>query len=97
MAPVSLPTVFVSHGAPTLPLERGEPAREFLATLGGRYPGIRAILCVSAHWNTPRPAVTLAEHPKTLHDFSGFPAEAVPDNVSRHRIAGARCPDCGSC
>jgi aromatic ring-opening dioxygenase catalytic subunit (LigB family) len=31
MAPDSLPTLFISHGAPTLPLERGVPAREFLA------------------------------------------------------------------
>ncbi|MGD0534767.1 MAG: class III extradiol ring-cleavage dioxygenase [Methanoregula sp.] len=75
MAPASLPTVFVSHGAPTLPLERGEPAREFLTTLGKRYPGVRAVLCVSAHWNTQRPAVNLAEHPTTIHDFSGFPSD----------------------
>ena len=75
MAPAILPTVFVSHGAPTLPLEQGEPAREFLTTLGGRYTGVRAVLCVSAHWNTPRPAVNLAEYPQTIHDFWGFPSD----------------------
>jgi len=75
MAPASLPTVFVSHGAPTLPLEPDEPAYTFLTTLGKRYPGAKAVLCISAHWNTARPTVNLPEHPKTIHDFSGFPDE----------------------
>ena len=38
MTPGSLPTLFISHGAPTLPLEQGVPAREFLAGLGKQYP-----------------------------------------------------------
>ncbi len=75
MTPASLPTLFISHGAPTLPLERGVPAREFLARLGERYPGITAVLCISAHWNTPRPAVNAVMKPATMHDFSGFPRE----------------------
>jgi 4,5-DOPA dioxygenase extradiol len=75
MTPVSFPTVFISHGAPTLPRERGVPAREFLAGLGARYPNVSAVLCVSAHWNTPRPAVNAVVHPSTIHDFSGFPGE----------------------
>jgi 4,5-DOPA dioxygenase extradiol len=75
LTPGSLPTLFVSHGAPTLPIEPGVPAREFLAGLGSRYPGIRGILCISAHWNTPRPAVNSVARPATIHDFSGFPRE----------------------
>jgi 4,5-DOPA dioxygenase extradiol len=75
MTPASLPTLFVSHGAPTLPLERGVPAREFLAGLGKRFTGITAVLCISAHWNTARPAVNAVTKSATIHDFYGFPDE----------------------
>ncbi len=75
MTPGSLPTLFISHGAPTLPLEQGVPAREFLAGLGEQYPAPEAVLCISAHWNTPRPAVNAVTRPATIHDFSGFPRE----------------------
>ncbi len=74
MSADELPTLFVSHGAPTLPLEN-VPARQFLATLGNRYRNVHAILCVSAHWNTSRPAVNAVEVPETIHDFYGFPSE----------------------
>jgi len=70
-----LPSLFVSHGAPTLPLERGVPAREFLVELGARFPDVAGILCISAHWNTPRPAVTGTTILSTIHDFYGFPGE----------------------
>jgi len=74
MSAYLLPTLFVSHGAPTLPLEN-VPAREFLATLGDRYRNAHPILCVSAPWNTSRPTVSAVEAPETIHDFYGFPAE----------------------
>ena len=54
-----MPTIFVSHGAPTLILE-DVPARAFLASLGGLLPRPRAIVAVSAHWDTDVPAVSLA-------------------------------------
>lgn len=68
----ALPAVFVSHGAPTLLLEGG-PACDFLAGLGPRLGRPRAVLCVSAHWETDAPAVSAAIRPETIHDFSGFP------------------------
>jgi 4,5-DOPA dioxygenase extradiol len=75
MISAPLPTLFVSHGAPTLAIEPGVPAYPFLAGLGKRFPGIAAVLCISAHWNTPRPAVNAVMNPATMHDFSGFPRE----------------------
>lgn len=66
------PAVFVSHGAPTLLLEGGA-ACDFLARLGPRLGRPKAVLCVSAHWETDEPAVSAAVRPETIHDFSGFP------------------------
>lgn len=35
----------------------------------------QAILMVSAHWTTRVPMLTGSDHPETIHDFGGFPAE----------------------
>src|SRR4051794_16705472 len=68
----AMPALFVSHGAPTLPLEES-PARRFLEQLGNDLPRPRAILAVSAHWESAQPTLSRAEHPETIHDFYGFP------------------------
>lgn len=73
MTLAALPTVFVSHGAPSFILGES-PALRFLRNLGRSLGAPRAVLCVSAHWETDRPAVGGAEWPQTVHDFHGFPA-----------------------
>ena len=71
MAP--LPALFVSHGSPMLALQ-DSPARRFLEGLGASLPRPKAILAVSAHWETAGgPDVSLAAQPETIHDFGGFP------------------------
>ncbi len=70
---MSMPTLFVSHGSPMLYLEKDVPARTFLASLGALGPKPQAIVAVSAHWNTERPAVSVTARPETIHDFYGFP------------------------
>jgi 4,5-DOPA dioxygenase extradiol len=70
---MSMPTLFVSHGSPMLFLEKDLPARSFLASLGAVIPTPKAIVAVSAHWNTERPAVSTTARPETIHDFYGFP------------------------
>jgi 4,5-DOPA dioxygenase extradiol len=70
-----LPALFVSHGAPTLPLDREHPTHAFLKTLGADLPAPKAILVISAHWDTRAPALTTSAHPDTIHDFYGFPEE----------------------
>jgi 4,5-DOPA dioxygenase extradiol len=69
---VSLPSVFISHGSPMHALEAGAAGLAWEA-LGRRLGKPKAILIASAHWETNLPMVTGAEHPETIHDFSGFP------------------------
>lgn len=67
------PALFIGHGSP---LQAIEPTRYTAAwqQLGQRLPRPRAILSVSAHWYTRGTGVTMAQQPKTIHDYYGFPA-----------------------
>jgi 4,5-DOPA dioxygenase extradiol len=70
-----LPALFVSHGAPTFPLTDA-PARSFLEQLAGHFAERpKAILMVSAHWETAVPSLTAGAQNETIHDFHGFPKE----------------------
>ncbi len=68
------PTLFLSHGAPDIVISES-PARDFLMGLGKAFEKPRAILVVSAHWETAEPALNAVEANATIHDFGGFPAE----------------------
>jgi 4,5-DOPA dioxygenase extradiol len=69
----TLPTLFLSHGAPDLPLRDGA-VTEFLRSLHQHFAKPKAILVISAHWYSAMPMVSAAVAPRTIHDFSGFPA-----------------------
>jgi 4,5-DOPA dioxygenase extradiol len=69
------PALFLSHGAPTLPLDRDHPTHAFLKRLGTALPRPEAILMVSAHWDTAVPTLSTAAVNGTFHDFYGFPEE----------------------
>jgi len=70
----ALPTLFISHGAPTLAIV-DSPARRFLAGLAAELPRPRAILVASAHFLAARPVLSAAAAPETIHDFGGFGPE----------------------
>lgn len=68
-----LPSLFISHGSPMLALEPGASGPA-LARLAAQLPRPRAIVLMSAHWETTELRVTSNPHPPTWHDFGGFPA-----------------------
>lgn len=66
------PALFVPHGAPTFALRPGIVG-ERLAAIANTLPQPRAIIVVSAHWDTAVPTVGFTERPETIYDFWGFP------------------------
>ena len=68
----SLPAIFLSHGAPDLPIRDGA-VTHFLKSLHQQFPKPQAILAISAHWNSVKPTVSKAIQPQTIYDFGGFP------------------------
>lgn len=69
-----LPAVFISHGAPTLAIEQSSTTSA-LARIGQNLPKPRAILIMSAHWQSSKLEISSNPQPKTWHDFSGFSPE----------------------
>ncbi len=90
-----LPSLFLSHGAPTLALSRA-PAADFLKRLPDLLPQRpRAIIVASAHWERLSPHLSAMPVNDTIHDFRGFPAplyelryDAPGDPVLALRAAG---------
>ncbi|HQQ94000.1 MAG TPA: 4,5-DOPA dioxygenase extradiol [Bacteroidia bacterium] len=66
------PALFLGHGSPMNAIEENEFVRGFRA-IGKDIPKPRAVLVISAHWETRGTFVTAMEHPETIHDFGGFP------------------------
>ncbi|BBE17875.1 uncharacterized protein ygiD [Aquipluma nitroreducens] len=67
-----MPVLFVGHGSPMNAIEENEFVQGW-RNIGKSLPHPKAILCVSAHWETRGTFVTAMPKPKTIHDFGGFP------------------------
>ncbi|MEI6311719.1 MAG: 4,5-DOPA dioxygenase extradiol [Bacteroidota bacterium] len=67
-----MPVLFLGHGSPMNAIEENQFVQGF-RTIAKNIPTPNAILCISAHWYIASTKVTAMEHPKTIHDFGGFP------------------------
>jgi 4,5-DOPA dioxygenase extradiol len=67
-----MPVLFVGHGSPMNAIEDNGFTRGWQAA-AALMPKPRAILCISAHWETRGVGACVADPPETIHDFYGFP------------------------
>ncbi len=69
----TMPVLFLGHGSPMTAITDG-PDRRAWQALGQAIPRPRAILAISAHYETQgRTHLTSDAQPRTIHDFGGFP------------------------
>ncbi|MGN6645982.1 MAG: 4,5-DOPA dioxygenase extradiol [Cytophaga sp.] len=70
----AMPVLFVGHGSPMNAIEQNKFNAAW-KELGKNLPAPKAIMVVSAHWETVGTKVTAMARPMTIHDFGGFPKE----------------------
>ena len=67
-----MPVLFIGHGSPMNAIEENEFVYSW-REIGSSIPKPKAILCISAHWETQGTFISAKEKPETIHDFGGFP------------------------
>ncbi|WP_321322048.1 4,5-DOPA dioxygenase extradiol [Labilibaculum sp.] len=67
-----MPVLFLGHGSPMNAIEENEFVQGF-RKISSEIEMPKAILVVSAHWETAGTKVTAMANPPTIHDFGGFP------------------------
>lgn len=67
-----MPALFIGHGSPMLVIEPNH-FTDAWRQAALQLPRPRAILCISAHWESMDGAATTSEEPSLIYDFHGFP------------------------
>lgn len=67
-----MPALFLGHGSPMNAVEKNSFTAGFEKIVRD-IPLPKAVLCISAHWETRGTYVTAMDRPETIHDFGGFP------------------------
>lgn len=67
-----MPALFIGHGSPMNAIEQNSYTKS-LQKLGQSLEKPKAIMVVSAHWQTRGTFVHVSPAPKTIHDFGRFP------------------------
>ncbi len=69
-----MPTIFFGHGSPMNAIQDNVFTQAF-KKVGQELAKPKAIICISAHWETRGTKITAMNQPRTIHDFGGFPRE----------------------
>jgi 4,5-DOPA dioxygenase extradiol len=69
-----MPLLFIGHGSPMNAIEENQFVKGW-KDVALAIPKPKAILCISAHWETNGTLVTAMKKPRTIHDFGGFQQE----------------------
>lgn len=86
----SMPAVFVGHGNPMNAISRNRYTEAWSAIGASLIPRPKAVLCISAHWYVPKTAITAMAHPRTIHDFGGFPPSFIKFSIPRRDPSSSR-------
>ncbi|RTL47639.1 MAG: 4,5-DOPA dioxygenase extradiol [Sphingobacteriales bacterium] len=67
-----MPVFFIGHGSPMNGIETNIFSQNW-ADMAKHIPLPKAIIVISAHWQTKGTQITAMDFPPTIHDFGGFP------------------------
>lgn len=90
-----LPSLFISHGMPTLALQKNA-VTDALARMGQNLPKPDVVVVMSAHWVTGSLAVSTAQHLKTWHDFKLPKAMLTHAGISQNTLKTIKYPAKGA-
>jgi 4,5-DOPA dioxygenase extradiol len=68
----TMPVLFMGHGNPMNAISDNETTRNWYK-ITEKIPKPKAILCISAHWETKGTKVTAMHRPRLIYDMYGFP------------------------
>ena len=69
---MTMPVLFIGHGSPMNAISDNDFTRA-LQACGRNLPKPRAILAISAHWETQGTQILSSKQPPKINDFYGFP------------------------